>query len=820
VSKLRVPAGSTRLLAFRVFRAFLRTASLLSWVILVTVVARPSLVLAQQPAPPAPPARPTPPPEPPKPAPSAPAPVKAGGQSPPALDAEASAAPADRGADPRLWTEHGHNEYTAVRTKVPPKIDGILDDQIWGIAPLDNRFRDTQSKPFGVVLKEPTAIQVAYDNDNLYVAFRLSYSDNEERDDFFPPDEASAHEGAETVGVQVDARHDHSNARAFIVTRTGAMADRDLTQNAAVSNQDWRGIWYVATQIQRNNWYAEFSIPWSTLGLPSHDGAFVVGINFRRNLPRRGIRGTWSLIPPAPNSPNPPSFAGHLVGLSDVHPHGMLYLQPFIVGKYRGFTTISPTVLRDFTGADNKTTGYAGIYARFRPIGPLQIDVSFNPDFSQVPPDQALANLDRFELALPETRPFFNEDRGKFEFGSENAQLFYSRRVGLAQSGAGSTNFTEVPIIYTGKAVVRDSGTEAAAMTIGLSDPVGKLRVADKIAIARVNHFFGKSTRIGGIALLRDTDTVGYSATGIDGATSFMNENLVLSGFVAESATSDPAGGGNSRAGTVGQADLHWDSADFEARLTYLDVSSGFDPQLGYFQATGVKNVTVQGGYTPIVVNDFVREIDLRAQVAHTETQGSDLLYNRANFSLNGFLLNGSVLTASFLPSVEGVLTPFTLAGQRIRVPTGRYSNERVQAIFSSPPGRMVVASAGYTEGQLFYGYQRTPQAQLGLNIGRYAGSTLYKLFLLNMAADHLVGHQVSSRMAYSYTPLARSTLAVEMNTLDPRATVQLVNTFTFGELSTIALIFQRSAPAVDFWLSHTALTSAILSFGYGISVL
>jgi hypothetical protein len=62
----------------------------------------------------------------------------------------------------------------------------------------------------------------------------------------------------------------------------------------------------------------------------------------------------------------------------------------------------------------------------------LNLDVTVNPDFSQVEVDQQVTNLDRFELFFPERRQFFLENGDLFaNFGYANVRPFFSRRIGL-----------------------------------------------------------------------------------------------------------------------------------------------------------------------------------------------------------------------------------------------------------------------------------------------------------------------------------------------------------------------------------------------------
>jgi len=73
----------------------------------------------------------------------------------------------------------------------------------------------------------------------------------------------------------------------------------------------------------------------------------------------------------------------------------------------------------------------------------LNLDLTLNPDFSQVEVDRQVTNLDRFNIFFPERRQFFIENADIFNnYGQFANQPFYSRRIGL--DGSGRT----VPITY------------------------------------------------------------------------------------------------------------------------------------------------------------------------------------------------------------------------------------------------------------------------------------------------------------------------------------------------------------------------------------
>ena len=71
----------------------------------------------------------------------------------------------------------------------------------------------------------------------------------------------------------------------------------------------------------------------------------------------------------------------------------------------------------------------------------MNLDLTFNPDFSQVEVDDQVINLTRFEVRLPEKRQFFIQNSDLFaNFGSSyNSQPFFSRRIGVAEDKDGNT---------------------------------------------------------------------------------------------------------------------------------------------------------------------------------------------------------------------------------------------------------------------------------------------------------------------------------------------------------------------------------------------
>jgi hypothetical protein len=728
------------------------------------------------------------------------------------------------------WTiPHGSKKYTAVRADKAPVIDGVLDDAIWKTAPQDDKFLSTKSKPFGKSSPEPTSVQVAFDATYLYVAFRCRYSKPREHNDAYAGDEATLLTESENVQVIVDAEHAHSGAYQFAVSPAGVRADAELSDQGTVQNLDWHGIWDAAASFTADGWTAEFAIPWGTMYMAASDAPFDVGINFERHEPFSGETSLWALHPPATELFDV-NFFGHLDGLAKVSPDQRLLLLPYIAGAFDSTANPMQSQLTDLTGGGQQGRFYGGAYLRLRPPGPFRLDATFNPDFTAVNPDQALANFDRFELEYPEARTFFAEDAPRFAFGAQRyffgdlgAQLFYSRRLGIITDAQGLTQI--VPILFGGKAVLRDGGTEAAVMNVETAAPKSGVALQDNATVGRITETI-EGQRFGGIILARQGDSDAYTAGGADAQLAFYDRHFLVSGFYAGSQLA----GATSAAGegTVG-----WKSQDVYAKATLLDIGKGFQAPLGFFPITGVRAETIAAGYTPVVRSDLVQQVFIDTQSAVVRDRDDDtLVYRRSVISAGIQTIDGAIISANVQPATENVTAAFPIGNGRIVVMPGEYKVIATQFDFTSPPNRELVFGIHYTGGDLFEGTRRAPGASIGLNFGRFLARASYQLYLMKFQDQNqnFYGHDVNLSASYAFTPLARSALVLEADTVAARGTAQFTTTYQFGLLSALTLAVRGQSGATIETAADTTgplvntfdqpQLTAVLSFAYGISPL
>ena len=114
----------------------------------------------------------------------------------------------------------------------------------------------------------------------------------------------------------------------------------------------------------------------------------------------------------------------------------MIFEKP--LGKSKSPISLIPYVntiaSKDFENDTDDTDFKVGGDIKMTIGNSLNLDVTINPDFSQVEVDRLVTNLTRFSIALPERRQFFIENSDLFgDFGNNrDSRTFFSRRIGIA----------------------------------------------------------------------------------------------------------------------------------------------------------------------------------------------------------------------------------------------------------------------------------------------------------------------------------------------------------------------------------------------------
>lgn len=350
------------------------------------------------------------------------------------------------------------------------KIDGVLNESAWARAEIADSFY--QQFPFDTAYtRTRTEVMVTFDENFLYIGARCYDPDpgnyivqSLKRDFSYPVTDAFA--------VYIDPFNDGTNGFSFAVSPLGVQRE-GLLENGGdfgVSTQ-WDNRWYSAVKEYDDRWEVEMAIPFKTLRF--NQDSNIWRINFSRNNQKENEGGSWVPVPRNFNVANL-AYTGELIWETPPRkPRGNISVIPYgLAGHYA-----------DYEAGDKRNSLNAGMDAKVAVSSSLNLDLTVNPDFSQVEVDRQVTNLDRFSLFFPERRQFFIENNDLFgNFGFRQIRPFFSRRIGLSDGQA-------VPILGG----ARLSGKLNRNWRIGLMDmqteggtPVGE--PAQNFAVAAVQR--------------------------------------------------------------------------------------------------------------------------------------------------------------------------------------------------------------------------------------------------------------------------------------------------------------------------------------------
>lgn len=184
-------------------------------------------------------------------------------------------------------------QFRPPKTNSPPVIDGRLDDPCWEGASVGDEDWITVH---GEVAQQQTRVFCCYDDDHLYIGFRLytcrphDLKAVETRDDFYVWRDESAE-------VFIDPGHDHASYCELEIN------SRNVEYDAWSFDRSWECIWEHEVGVEDDAWICEMAIdlasfehkdafgePSGRFPLPSYG---VWGINFSRNDSITGESSSW-----------------------------------------------------------------------------------------------------------------------------------------------------------------------------------------------------------------------------------------------------------------------------------------------------------------------------------------------------------------------------------------------------------------------------------------------------------------------------------------------------------------------------------------------
>jgi len=299
----------------------------------------------------------------------------------------------------------------ATRVSVKPKIDGVLNDEVYEEAtPFIGKFYQI-SPDNGAPASYETKVFMLYTDFGLYIGAQM-YDPNPSSipQELGKRDDING-KNVDVFAIILDPLNKGQNGFFYAVTAAGVQADAVISADNFDDN--WDAVWNSKVEINNDGWAVEIEIPYSAIRFPKHEiGNW--GINFYRSSKRLNEETTWNFINQEINGLI--NQSGTLTGLENITPPLRLSFSPYISGG----------VTHDGEVNAYSTTYAGGMDLKWGLSESFTLDMSLIPDFSQVQSDDQVLNLTPFEVQFDENRPFFTEGTELFNKGD----IFYSRRVG------------------------------------------------------------------------------------------------------------------------------------------------------------------------------------------------------------------------------------------------------------------------------------------------------------------------------------------------------------------------------------------------------
>ncbi|MGE3275170.1 MAG: DUF5916 domain-containing protein [Vicinamibacterales bacterium] len=614
------------------------------------------------------------------------------------------ASPAVAGDDPPDYeTARLSRRLEATRVSGPIALDGRLDEAGWQAAPVADHFIQNDPRE-GEPATFDTEVRLLRDDGALYIGVIAHDEDpsaiivNELRKDFNTG-------SGDTFGVIIDTFKDERNGFMFVVNPAGAKWDAQTSNEGRETNSNWDGIWDVATAVTETGWQAEIRIPFRTLKFGPDDEQ-TWGINFQRRLRRFNEDSFWSPIQRFYQLQRV-SMAGTLEGLDGLRPGANLRVKPYVAG--------SASWLGGRDGAAGDFD--AGLDVKFGVTSGLTWDFTVNTDFSQVEADEQQVNLTRFSLFFPEKREFFLENSGVFQFGvggrsggggggrqnaSQDMLLFFSRRIGLSDSGSA------IPILGGTRLSGRAGAFSVGALNIQQRE-LGASPAANFTAL-RLRRDVLANSDIGAMVLNKEVDGPHFNrVVGVDANFRFFGRlDLNAAGAKTFSPEAVVPGTGDDlySKSSFAYRDNFWD-----LRGAFQTIGTRFNDEMGFVPRQGVNNgeLFVGAHLRPKWATGWLRETFPHWQLENFTRRGGLGLESRyMDWHWPLTFQDSSFVEVGMNPNVEEIREPFVINSRRgIAVQPGRYSFNEFFAMANTNSAAPLSFNLRYSTGDFYDGYRR-----------------------------------------------------------------------------------------------------------------
>ena len=423
----------------------------------------------------------------------------------------------------------------------------------------------------GVPSSVETTAYLSYDDGHLYAVFVCKDDPAKVRANMT---KREAIMGDDVVAVLLDTYNDGRRAYEFIVNPLGIQLD-GVTTEGQDDDFSYDTLWQSDGKLTADGYVVLLKIPFKSLRFSSAP-AQTWGVAVGRIIPRNNETSFWPYI-----TRRIAGFGQQMAtmeGLQGISPGRNLQIIP-----YGDFATAR--VLDEDGVHVTENSARAGVDGKAVIKDALTVDMTVNPDFSQIESDEPQVTVNqRFEVFFPEKRPFFIENAGYFE---SPQNLFFSRRI--ADPGVG--------VRLTGKA----RGWAFGVLGVNDEEPGREYEAGDPrsgklagVGVFRVQREFARQSYIGGIFTDRELGPSANRVYGADARWKF-TDNWTATGQWVGSRTIDETG--DSTSGTSWVAEVRREGRGFDYMGAVTSRSPDFRSELGYIRRVDMREVVQEADF-------------------------------------------------------------------------------------------------------------------------------------------------------------------------------------------------------------------------------
>jgi hypothetical protein len=601
-------------------------------------------------------------------------------------------------------------------------IDGLDTEPSWKKADLKTDFWQwfpTDTLKAG----KQTEIKFLFDDNNIY-AYVKCYEDKDEavisslrRDmgrysDFFL--------------FTFDTFNDFTNSYGFGGNSVGVKKDELFSNGARAlgrdGNMDWDVKFDLKTKIYKDYYTAEMRIPLSSIRFANNSKMW------RYNASRRRIGSNeFSTLFRVPQEQS-------FVSLSYTKP--LVFEKP--LGKSKTPIAFIPYInslksinydpkssLNSFDyGADGKI--YIGTG--------LNLDLTINPDFSQIEVDDQIINLSRFGVKLPEKRQFFIQNSDLFTgFGDQwDNQPFFTRRIGVAKDLDGNTIQNKID------AGLRLSGKLNNRLRIGFlnmqtaQDETNKISANNNSVLSLQQNLFSKSN-IKFLFVNRqqtgvnnfDTEQEDYNRLiGFD--YNLISKNDKFSGKIWFHNTFSPSINKDSYSTGFGGS---YTTRKNKVRFLFSKTAPNFKSDLGFSRRTDyIKNFS---SYTRVFYpkSNTLQSIEIGQQLYYVDKPDKNGLVTDKNIetNLNFNFINASQIEIEFSNRYVFLEYDFDPTGVNEKTPIkeGGYNSKEIEIRYSSTSSNKFRFETDINYGGFYNGEKYSLETELNYRVDKLMQASL-----------------------------------------------------------------------------------------------